>query len=86
MHDSSDGQVVDAEGLAPILHRAHKTIIQDRLRRPDSLPPAFLAPGTRTPLWITADVVEWLRQHPDMSQPGHRRARKDRTAKEVRHG
>lgn len=83
MHDQ---EVVDAEGLGRIIHRTGKTIIQDRLRRPSSLPPSILPPGTRKPLWIVADVIQWLREHPDTSLPGHRRARKARAAKAVRHG
>lgn len=84
--DMHDQEVVDAEGLGRIIHRTGKTIIQDRLRRPSSLPPSILPPGTRKPLWIVADVIQWLREHPDTSLPGHRRARKARAAKAVRHG
>jgi len=32
----------------------------DRIRRPESLPPASTPPGSRTPRWITADVLDWL--------------------------
>lgn len=69
-------QVVGIDGLAAILHKTPGTIAQDRLRRPDSLPPALVPPGARRPLWIVADVIAWLRQQPETALPGQRRKTK----------
>lgn len=54
---------VGVDGLSELLHRTPATILADRCRRPESLPPACVPPGTRQPIWITADVLKWLAQH-----------------------
>ena len=58
-----DGLVVDHVGLARLIMRAPSTIIVDRCRRPATLPPACVPPGTRRPLWLVADVLAWLAEH-----------------------
>jgi len=49
--------------LSVLLGRTVGTLQADRIRRPESLPPASTPPGSRTPRWITADVLDWLRQY-----------------------
>ena len=58
-----DGLVVDHFGLAELIHRAPATIIVDRCRRPETLPPACVPRGTRRPLWLVSDVLAWLASH-----------------------
>lgn len=65
--------IIDVNGLARLLYRTPATLLEDRVRRPDSLPPALLPPGSRKPLWIVDDVIRWLREHPDLTKPGQRR-------------
>jgi hypothetical protein len=50
-------------GLSKILKRSITTLRSDRVRRPESLPPACEIPGSARPVWIYADVMEWLRSH-----------------------
>jgi len=52
--------VVGPEYLAPLLHRAVSTIRVDARRKPDSLPPRWMPPGTRKLLWIEEDVIAWM--------------------------
>ncbi len=66
--------VVGYEGLGQLLNKTVQTLQADRSRNPDSVPPASTPPGSRTPLWIVADVIAWLQQHKD--QPATRRAPK----------
>jgi hypothetical protein len=49
------------EGLSQVLCRSVTTLRSDRVRRPESVPPACKIPGSSRPLWIYADVIEWLR-------------------------
>lgn len=61
--------VTDVDGLSRLLCRSRSSILSDRTRAPDRVPPAYVAPGSRTPLWIVSEVLDWLRAHPE-----HRRA------------
>jgi hypothetical protein len=61
--------VVEVDGLSLLLRRETSTIQADRNRRPESLPPACIPPGSRTPLWIVDDVIQWLRQHQESCEP-----------------
>lgn len=51
------------EGLAQLLGRTVATLQADRCRRPTALPPACTPPGTKSPRWLLADVLEWLSAH-----------------------
>lgn len=55
--------VVDFDGLARLLHRDRATLVADRCRAPHRVPPAYRVPGTRQPLWLVDDVLQWLREH-----------------------
>ena len=83
------------EGLSLLLCRTVGTLQSDRCRKPESLPPASTPPGTRQPLWLLSDVLQWLSEHreaPAPRRPG--RPKKTRqpsaaaaqTRPEVRHG
>lgn len=54
--------VIDIEGLSFLIKRKPNVITIDRCRRPHTLPPACTPPDTKRPLWITEDVIWWLRQ------------------------
>jgi hypothetical protein len=54
--------VIGYAELSVLLGRTVGTLQADRIRRPESLPPASTPPGSRTPRWITVDVLDWLRQ------------------------
>ena len=54
--------VVGYDGLSQLLCRSVVSLQADRCRAPESVPPACTPPGTRNPLWLTADVLAWLSQ------------------------
>ncbi|HJW27189.1 MAG TPA: hypothetical protein VJ576_20020 [Rhodocyclaceae bacterium] len=56
--------IISATFLGLLLDKAPATIIADHSRAPEKLPPAFKPPGSKSPLWITEDVIAWLRKHP----------------------
>jgi hypothetical protein len=53
-------KVVGPEYLVPLIHRAVATIKADVHRRPESLPPRLLIPGSAKMLWLDTDVHKWL--------------------------
>lgn len=52
--------IVGPEYLSPLLHRTVATIRTDIRRRPESLPPRFIIPGSHRLLWVESDVLAWL--------------------------
>lgn len=48
--------------LAQVLRRSAATIKADASRRPQTLPPRLQIPGSRTLLWLEADVIKWLEE------------------------
>lgn len=81
------GPVLNLDGLAKLLHRDRATILADRCRAPERVPPAHKAPGTKEPLWLLDEVLAWLRAHPDFrraaesSTPRRRPGRPRKSAK-----
>jgi hypothetical protein len=63
---SALGPVLNLDGLSLLLHRDRATIKADRCRAPHRVPPAHKAPGTKEPLWLLDEVLDWLRAHPDL--------------------
>lgn len=61
--------VVGVEGLSILMDKTPMTIFADRSRAPHKIPPACTPPGSRSPRWIVADVIEWLRQHQEAAVP-----------------
>lgn len=55
-----DVKVVGPEYLVPLIHRAVATIKVDLRRRPESLPPRLLIPGSTKILWLESDWLAWL--------------------------
>lgn len=64
--------VLDLNDLARLLHRERNTLKADRCRAPGRVPPACKIPGTKDPLWILPDVLDWLRQHPESESGSHK--------------
>jgi len=61
--------IIGIEELSFLLKRSKEVIKKDRSdpSRKHTLPPAFKPEGTKNPLWVTEDVIIWLRQHPEDS-------------------
>jgi hypothetical protein len=53
-------QTLDVAGLSLIIGRTAKSIKVDCFRRPESLPPRFIIPGSRKMLWRVCDVKDWM--------------------------
>jgi hypothetical protein len=53
-------QTLDVAGLSLIIGRTVKSIKVDCFRRPESLPPRFIIPGSRKMLWRVCDVKDWM--------------------------
>jgi hypothetical protein len=60
--DPIELKTITIDELAPLLKRDVETLRRDLSRRPESLPPRLLIPGTRRLVWLEQDVKEWLRR------------------------
>lgn len=61
--------VIGLDGLSRLLNKSPSSILADRCRAPWRVPPACTPPGSKQPLWITEDVIAWLRQHREPPSP-----------------
>lgn len=59
--------IIGIDELSLLLKRGKEQIKKDRSNpeRKHTLPPAFKPDGTKNPLWVTEDVISWLREHPE---------------------
>lgn len=55
--------VIGVDALSLLINKTPATIIMDRSRAPHKIPPACIPPGSKQPLWLTADVLKWLASH-----------------------
>jgi predicted DNA-binding transcriptional regulator AlpA len=62
MRFHEDLQMIGPEELGQILGRSTKTIKCDVTRRPNTLPPRFVVPGTRLLRWRIVDVRNWVEE------------------------
>lgn len=58
-------KTMGVEELSVLLRRAVDTIRSDARRRPDTLPPRIVIPGTSKLLWLEEDVANWMKEHRD---------------------
>ncbi|CAB4158981.1 hypothetical protein UFOVP713_40 [uncultured Caudovirales phage] len=58
-------KTMGVEELSVLLRRAVDTIRSDARRRPETLPPRIVIPGTSKLLWLEEDVVNWMKEHRD---------------------
>lgn len=67
------------DGLSVLLNRSIPSLQADKCRKPWTLPPACKIPGAKAPVWLLADVLEWLASHreptvePPATEPAPRR-------------
>ena len=52
-------KLVDIDYMAKLLHKTRSTLEVDVTRRPESLPPRIIIPGSRKVLWLESDVNKW---------------------------
>lgn len=67
-----DMQTMTALQLAQIVGRSIVTLKQDVSRRPDSLPPRMVVPGSKALLWRVVDVRAWMQALADMEHERRR--------------
>ncbi len=53
-------KLLNVNDIAELLQKKPETIRNDLRRRPESLPPWIVIPGSKTILWIEEDVENWL--------------------------
>jgi hypothetical protein len=53
-------QTLGPKELGALIGRTQKSIKVDSFRRPETLPPRFVIPGTRKLLWRVKDVRDWM--------------------------
>jgi hypothetical protein len=58
-------KTMGVEELSTLLRRAVETIRSDARRRPETLPPRIVIPGTSKLLWLEEDVLTWIKEHRD---------------------
>jgi predicted DNA-binding transcriptional regulator AlpA len=58
-------KMVGIEYLVPLLGRAASTLRVDVSRRPETLPPRLVIPGSSKVQWIESVVLEWIMSKQD---------------------
>lgn len=53
-------KIVGIAYLAPLVGRAESTIRVDVSRRPETLPPRLVIPGSSKVMWLEEDVLAWI--------------------------
>ena len=53
-------KIVGIAYLAPLVGRAESTIRVDVSRRPETLPPRLIIPGSSKVMWLESDVLAWI--------------------------
>lgn len=51
------------DGLSILLGRSIPSLQSDLSRKPWALPPFCKIPGTKAPIWLLKDVLDWLAAH-----------------------
>lgn len=51
------------DGLSVLLGRSIPSLQSDLSRKPWALPPFCKIPGTKAPIWLLRDVLDWLAAH-----------------------
>ena len=59
-----------APEVASLLGRTEKTLRSDMSRRPESVPPWFKFPATKTPVWVRQRVLEFILEHAEAQGAG----------------
>lgn len=58
--DLSDLETFTIEDIAKLFKKSVASIYTDLNRKPNTLPPSFVLPGTRRRLWLKPVVIKWL--------------------------
>lgn len=55
-------KTIGVEDVALLLHRSPATVRADVNRRPETLPPRIVIPGSKKLVWLYEDVMAWLEE------------------------
>ncbi len=55
-------KTLGVDELSALIFRAVPTIKNDLYRKPSSLPPRIVMPGSKKLVWLEGDVLAWLEQ------------------------
>lgn len=56
---------IDASEVAAILGISKPTLLSDRCRAPQKVPPCYRVPGRRGLLWLRHEVIAWVQRFPE---------------------
>ena len=56
---------IDAGEVAAILGISKPTLLSDRCRAPQKVPPCYRVPGRRGLLWLRHEVIAWVQRFPE---------------------
>ena len=62
MNEPTSIKTLGVVELSGLIFRAVGTIKADINRKPSSLPPRIVIPGSKKLVWLESDVLEWLEQ------------------------
>lgn len=62
-------KTLGVDELSVLIFRAVQTIKNDLYRKPSSLPPRILMPGSTKLVWLESDVKAWLEQCREVASP-----------------
>lgn len=57
--------IIGFDELSILLKRNRNVLVKDKSERPHTVPPALKPKDTKNPLWVTEDVIAWLRENPE---------------------
>jgi hypothetical protein len=66
---TSSIKTIGVDELAHLIFRAVPTIKNDLYRKPKSLPPRIVMPGSKKLVWLEADVFAWMEQCRQVTTP-----------------
>ena len=69
MNEAASFRTLNVTELSTLIHRAVPTIKSDINRKPESLPPRIVIPGSKKLVWLESDVFHWLEKCREVAKP-----------------
>jgi hypothetical protein len=63
MNKISSIKTIGVDELSTLIFRAVPTIKNDLYRKPNSLPPRIVMPGSKKLVWLESDVIDWMEKN-----------------------
>ena len=71
MNKISSIKTIGVDELSTLIFRAVPTIKNDLYRKPNSLPPRIVMPGSKKLVWLESDVIDWMEKCRAVVAPIH---------------